>query len=451
MRCDSVVLAAGLGTRMRSSLPKAFHRLGGRELLVWVEAACREATGRAPVIVIGPEMEKARELLPPDVTFVVQQERLGTGHALLQAGKALRDAGDSVLVTTADMALLTAKSLRSIVEQQAAHAGALSMLTVVAPEPRGFGRIVRAKNGQVARVVEEAEATQDELRISELNASVYCYRSAWLWDHLKRLTPSSTGEIYLTDLIGLAADEGQPIASLALSDPDEAIGINTREHLAEAESILRRRVNRAWMVEGVTITDPATTYIEPGVMLGRDTLLLPNTHLEGATSIGEGCVVGPNSVIRDSIVGNRCTIEASFAERAELEDDVRVGPFAHLRPGARLLKGVHMGNFGEVKNSTLGPGVKMGHFSYVGDAAIGADTNVGAGTITCNFSRDGQKHRTEVGRGAFLGSDTLLVAPVRVGEGASTGAGSVVTRDVPDQALAVGMPARVIRSRPANA
>ncbi|HET7010641.1 MAG TPA: DapH/DapD/GlmU-related protein, partial [Anaerolineales bacterium] len=273
-------------------------------------------------------------------------------------------------------------------------------------------------------------------------------RADWLWDHLPRLVPSSNGELYLTDLVGMAAAGGLSIAGVPATDPEEAIGINTRAHLAEAEAVLRRRINRRWMMEGVTIVDPERTYIEPGVTLGRDTTVLPDTHLRGDTSIGAECILGPGTIVRDSHIGDRCRVEVSVLEGARLDQDVHVGPFAHLRPGAQLGRGVHMGNFGEVKNSRLGPGVKMGHFSYVGDATIGSGTNIGAGTITCNFGRDGKKHQTEVGEGAFIGSDTLLVAPVRVGDRAATGAGSVVTRDVPSDALAVGMPARVIQKRP---
>jgi bifunctional UDP-N-acetylglucosamine pyrophosphorylase/glucosamine-1-phosphate N-acetyltransferase len=242
----------------------------------------------------------------------------------------------------------------------------------------------------------------------------------------------------------MAVAEGHIIQTLGVEDPDEVIGINTRLHLAQAETLLRQRINRQWMLAGVTMIDPASTYIEPGVMLGQDTILWPGTYLRGHTQIGEGCVIGPDTIIQDTKVGNDCTLLASVLEGAQLEDHVEMGPYCHLRKGAYLSQGVHMGNFGEVKNSTLGPGAKMGHFSYLGDATVGADANIGAGTITCNF--DGKhKFPTEIGEGAFIGSDTMLVAPVKVGEGARTGAGAVVTKDIPPHTLAVGVPARVIR------
>lgn len=447
MRVESVILAAGLGTRMHSSVPKAFHRLAGKELLAWAEAAARRATGRAPVIVIAPEMEAAGHRLAPDVRFVVQRDRLGTGHALLQAAPVLQGHCDAVLVTTSDMPLLTADTLRAVIDRQAAQNGLMTLLTVESAESRGFGRVLRDERGQVKAVVEEKDASPEQLGLRELNTSVYCFRADWLWERLPRLPISSQGEYFLTDLVAAAVADGGPVAALSSGTVEDIIGINTREHLAEAEAVVRGRINGEWMRAGVTMPDPATTYIAPDVKIGADTVILANTHLEGRTSIGSGCIVGPNSVVRDSTLGDHCRVEASVLEGAELADEVHVGPFSHLRPGARLGRGVHMGNFGEVKNSTLAAGVKMGHFSYIGDAAIGAETNIGAGTITCNFGRDGSKNRTEVGEGVFIGSDSLLVAPVRLGRGATTGAGSVVTRDVPDGALAVGMPARVVRAK----
>lgn len=443
MVCDAVILAAGLGTRMVSTTPKGLHPLAGVPLVSWVEQACRQAIGRAPVVVIGPEGADARRLLPGDVRFVEQVDRRGTGHALIQAEPVLRGSAELVLVATADMPLIRPASLRRLVETQQANAGPLTMATLRSADARGFGRVLR-RDGRVVSVVEEAEAALDQLASDELNASLYCIRGEWLWDSLPRLTPSSRGEIYLTDLVALAAEAGG-VAVVEIEEADEVIGINDRRHLAEAESALRRRINRTWMEAGVTLTDPESCYIGPTVRLEPDVEILPNTHLWGQTSVGRGSVLGPNTILRDTLVGEACRIQASVLEGAVLEAEVVVGPFAHLRPGARLGRGVHMGNFGEVKNSVLGPGVKMGHFSYVGDAEIGSETNIGAGTITCNFDRSGKKNRTVVGRGVFLGSDTLLVAPLQVGDGAATGAGSVVTRDVPPSSLAVGMPARVVR------
>lgn len=444
MTCESVILAAGLGTRMRSRLAKVLHPLGGRPLLLWTLEACREATGRTPYVVVGPQAEEVRRALEGRAHFVEQAEPLGTGHALLQAAAALRGGPEQVLVVGADMPLLRAETLRGLVERQAAGRARLTLLSAHSEVSRGFGRVLRGDDGRVREVVEEAHATPAQLAVRELNTSVYCFEGEWLWQALPELPLSPKGEYYLTDLVARAAAEGRA-DSLAVDDPDEIIGVNTREHLAEAEAALRWRINRAWMQAGVTMLDPATTYIGPDVQLAPDTVILPQTMLEGRTVVGEGCRLGPGARLVDSTLGRGCVVQASVVEGATLGDGVDVGPFSHLRPGARLMDGVHIGNFAEVKNSTLGAGVKMGHFSYVGDAAVGDEANIGAGTITCNFNRQGRKSRTEIGAGAFIGSDSLLVAPVRVGERAVTGAGAVVTRDVPDHGLAVGMPARVIR------
>lgn len=445
MNCESVILAAGLGTRMRSSQPKALHLLGGRPLLAWTIESCHEATDRTPYVVVGPEAEAVRQVVGKEAHFVEQTERLGTGHALRQATISLRGRSDLVLVISADMPLVRVETLRQLIRAQSEAAGVMTLLTVSAETSRGFGRVVREADGQVIAIIEEAHATPEQQTIRELNTSVYCFQAEWLWTHLPDLPLSPKGEYYLTDLVALAAAEGRGIGCVAAGDPEEVIGVNTREHLAEAEATLRRRINRGWMIAGVTMLDPATTYVGPFVTLGSDTVILPNTHLEGRTTVGMGCSLGPNAIVRDSTIGDRCRVEASVLEGASLEDEVDVGPFSHLRPGARLEKGVHVGNFGEIKNSRLGAGTKMGHFSYVGDASIGENVNIGAGAITCNFGRDGKKNRTEIGQGAFVGSDTMLVAPVRLGEGAVTGAGAVVTKDVPDRGVAVGVPARVIR------
>lgn len=444
MKLSAVILAAGQGTRMKSSLPKVLHPLLGKPMACYALEAVRQVTHSTPVMVIGHQAEQVRQGLGDQADYVLQEPQLGTGHAVMQAEPLLAGKSDLVLVTYADMPLLTAQTLTRLVEMAQAHASPLSMLTMTASEPRGFGRILRDPSGKVVGIVEEAQATAEQLEIRELNPGVYCFRGDWLWQSLRRIPLSPKGEYYLTDLVGLAAGDGADIQSLSVADPDEMIGINTRLHLAQAGALLRRRINQAWMEAGVSIVDPDHTYIEPGVTLGQDTTLWPGTYLHGNTRIGTGCTIGPDTIIRDSQVGNDCTLLASVLEGATLEDRVSMGPYCHLRKGAHLCTGSHMGNFGEVKNSTLGPGAKMGHFSYLGDTTVGAEVNIGAGTITCNY--DGEhKYPTEIGEGAFIGSDTMLVAPVKVGAGARTGAGAVVTRDVPPHSLVVGVPAKVVR------
>lgn len=441
----AVILAAGKSTRMKSAVPKVLHPLLGRPMIHYSVEAARSVTGNRPVVVIGNAAEAIRGALGEEVQFVLQEPLLGTGHALQQARSLLRGAVGQLLVIAADMPLLTPETLSHLVQAQSVHTGPITMLTLIADDPRGFGRIERGPGGEVRAIVEDAQATDEQKRIRELNASVYCMDAEWTWQALDRIPLSPKGEYYLTDLIGIAVADGMAVQAFKIDDPEETIGINTRVHLAEAETTLRRRINHAWMEAGVTLVDPATSYIEPGVTIGQDTVIWPNTYLQGKTAIGEGCTIGPNSIIRDTRVGNGCKILASVLESALLEDHVDMGPFGHLRKGAHLASGVHMGNFGEVKNSYLGPGVKMGHFSYIGDANIGSGVNIGAGTITCNFTMDGKKNPTRIGAGAFIGSDTMLVAPLNIGEGSATGAGSVVTKDVPDRTLVVGIPARAIR------
>jgi bifunctional UDP-N-acetylglucosamine pyrophosphorylase/glucosamine-1-phosphate N-acetyltransferase len=347
------------------------------------------------------------------------------------------------LVTYADMPLLQAETLTRLVDAQRTNPGALSMLTVQAPDPRGFGRVLRDAAGAVQAIIEEAAATPEQLRIRELNVGAYCFRSEWLWQALHRIPVSKKGEYYLTDLVALAVGAGLAVQTIQVEDTGEIIGINTRLHLAEAEAVMRRRINTAHMLAGVTMIDPQAVYIHAGVRIGRDTIIHPGTCLEGSTTIGEGCVLGPETLVRDSIIGDACKVFKSVVESARVDEGVDIGPYAHLRKGAHLCAGVHMGNFGEVKDSTLGPGTKMGHFSYIGNAVIGGEVNIGAGTITCNY--DGQnKNPTEIGEGSFIGSDTMLVAPLKLGKRARTGAGAVVTRDVPDDTLVVGVPARPV-------
>jgi bifunctional UDP-N-acetylglucosamine pyrophosphorylase/glucosamine-1-phosphate N-acetyltransferase len=319
------------------------------------------------------------------------------------------------------------------------------MLTVMADDPRGFGRIVRSPNGKVEAIVEEAVATPEQLNIHELNVGVYCFKSEWLWAALPRVQKNpQKGEYYLTDVVELAVKDDLAVQAVVHNDLFETIGINTRVHLAEAEAAMRQRINRAHMLNGVSMMDPVSTYIEAGISIGQDTLIMPNTYIHGNTMIGRKNVIGPDTIIRDSRIGDRCKVLASVLEGAELEDDIDMGPFARLRKGAHLAKGVHMGNFGEVKDSYLAPGVKLGHFSYIGNATIGVNTNIGAGTITCNYDGE-KKNPTEIGSDVFIGSDTMLVAPVKIGDGAKTGAGAVVTKDVPADTLVVGMPARAIK------
>jgi len=437
-----VVLAAGQGTRMKSRLPKVLHRIAGLPMVQHVLNAVAGISDGLPVVVIGFRADLVRQSLGDAATYVLQEQQLGTGHAVLQARAALEGRADAVLVLYGDMPLLSTNTLRSLIGTFEAHSGPMAMLTCIHDDAMGFGRIVRDKDGCVLGIVEEVQATAEQKAIKELNPGVYCFDASWLWAHLERLPLSPKGEYYLTDLVAMAVAEGHAVQTVVVGDALETLGVNDRIHLARVEGVVRQRIREELMRSGVSIVDPATTFVDAGVAVGQDTVVYPNTHLQGDTRIGRDCVVGPNTIIRSSTVGDGCRLEAAVIEEAVVENDVSVGPFAHLRKGAHLAEGVHMGNFGEVKNSYLGPRVRMGHFSYLGDATVGADVNIGAGTITCNFDGE-KKYPTVIEDGAFIGSDTMLRAPVRVGARAKTGAGSVVTHDVPADSVAYGVPARV--------
>lgn len=445
MKTAAVILAAGQGTRMRSSLPKVLHPLNGKPMLWHVMQPALDAGSEKPVVVIGNGAEQVKETLGADAAYyVLQTERLGTGHAAQHAEASLAGKVDQVMVMYGDMPCWKPETLQKIIQTQESNSGPMTMATIIVEDPRGFGRVVRNESGKVLSIVEEAQCTEDQKKIKELNVGLYCFNADWLWDALRNVKLSPKGEYYLTDTVELAVKGGGQVLAIPINDPDEAIGVNTRVHLSEAEAVLRKRINTTLMEAGVTMTDPSHTYIEAGVKIGQDTVIRPNTWLKGDTVIGENCEIGPATIITDSEIGNHTMILSSVLDKAKVENYVEIGPFARLRPGAHLADHVHMGNFGEIKNSYLAEGVKMGHFSYIGDTQVGRDVNIGCGTITCNY--DGKKkNKTIIGDNSFIGSGTMLVAPLKIGEGSYTGAGSVVTHDVGDATVVVGVPARELR------
>ena len=441
---------------MQSKLQKVLHPVAGKPMIAHVLEAAADAGVVRTVLVVGRNAHQVRDwlahLAAPArqgvIECVEQHEQLGTGHAVRQARSLLEGQAETILVLYGDTPLIRAETLRTLLERHARVRPAVTMLTAVAADATGYGRVLRDERGRVRGIVEEAAASPEQRAIREINSGVYCFRADWLWPHLDRLSLSPKGEYYLTDLVGAAAGEGEDVEALALDDPAETMGINDRVQLAEAERIARDRVRERLMRAGVTLIDPATCYVDATVEVGQDTVLLPNTILRGRTKIGADCVIGPGTIVDDTVVGQRCRLIASVLEGAVVEDDVVMGPFCHLRPGVHLANGVEMGNFAEVKKSYLGPGTKMHHFSYIGDATLGANVNVGAGTITCNYDSETKaKSHTIVEDDVGLGSDTMLVAPVRVGARSTTGAGSVVTRDIPPDSVAYGVPATVKRKR----
>lgn len=446
MRIASIVLAAGKGTRMKSKQPKVLHPICGKPMIRYAVDVAKSSGAESTVVVIGHGADAVKEYLGEAVQFALQGDQLGTGHAVLAAKNAIDPDVDLVLITNGDMPLLTEHTLRELIETQKINAGPLSLLTMVSDDSYGFGRIVRKEDDSVAAIVEEVQCTPEQLSIKELNVGAYCMDARWLWEVLPQLPLSPKGEYYLTEVVGIAVQNGLKVAAIKMKDHQDALGINTRVHLAEAEALMQKRILERHMLNGVTVINPDSTYVEDSVEIGMDTVIQPNTFLRGSTTIGEGCVIGPNAIINDTKIGNHCVILAAVTEKAVIEDGVDMGPFARLRKGAHLGPHVHMGNFGEVKDSYLGEGTKMGHFSYIGNATIGKDVNIGAGTITCNYDGE-KKHPTVIGDRVFIGSDTMLVAPLNIEEDARTGAGAVVTKDVPAGEVVVGVPAKPIRKK----
>jgi bifunctional UDP-N-acetylglucosamine pyrophosphorylase/glucosamine-1-phosphate N-acetyltransferase len=441
---QAIILAAGKGTRMKSNLPKILHPLRGKTMIEHALAATAVLSDRPTVVVVSSDADTVRRTLNGCAQFAEQAEQLGTGHAVMQAEPLSKDASE-IVVTYADLPLVRAETYTQLVQNRRDTDAAIVLATLITDNTRGFGRIVRESSDDVRAIVEEVACTPEQRNIKEVNIGVYCFDGAWLWSALRRIQPNVTnGEYFLTDLVEIALSEGRVVQAIAFDDADEFIGINTRVDLADADAALRRRINRAHMLNGVTLVDPSSTYIDCDVKIDADVTILPNTHLQGKTTIGAESVIGPNSILSNAIIGRRVHFQQSVILDSRVDDDAEIGPFSRLRPGSHVCEGAHMGNFAELKNSTLGAGSHMGHFSYAGDATIGEHVNIGAGAITCNYDGE-KKSRTVIGDNAFIGSDTMLVAPVTVGKNARTGAGAVVTKDVPPDTLAVGAPARVIR------
>ena len=438
----AIVLAAGRGTRMRSRTPKVLHPVAGRPMLHLVLDALAAAGFDRPVVVTADTGDEVAEAAAPRATIAVQDAPLGTGHAVLAARDAAGDA-ERVLIVNGDLPLLTADTLAALADAHCAGRAALSLLAVEVDDPTGYGRVVRdADKERVVGIVEESDADERTRAVREVNVGVYTAEAAWLWSALAALPPAPSGEIYLTDAVRIAVDSGCRVHALRLDDATEAQQVNTRAELAAADTTMRDRIRTSLMANGVTLVGPETIYVDAGVEVGEDTTLLPGTHLTGDTVVGRECEIGPNAVLRDMRVGDRCTIGGSTLEGSTVADGVDIGAYCRVRPGSIIEADVHLGTYAEVKASRIGARTQIGHFSYTGDADVGEDVNIGAGAITANY--DGaSKHRTEIGDGAFIGSDTVMIAPVRVGAGARTAAAAVVTHDVPDGARVLGAPARI--------
>lgn len=422
---------------MKSELPKCLHEVCGLPMVEHVVRALKRVGVERPVVVVGHGAEKVREALGDTCDYATQTEQLGTGHAVMSAVDLLGSHDGPLLVCAGDTPLLTPETLAVLVESQRSTGSAASMATFELDDPFGYGRVVRDGESVVA-IVEEKDCSDEEAAIDEVNAAVYCFDAQSLFKALPNLqNKNAQGEYYLTDIVATFVSEGLLVDAVRFDDESEFLGVNDRWQLSEASWLMRLSILGGLAMSGVTILDPASTHIGADVEVGQDCTILPGCVIEGKTTIGAGSQIGPNCWIKDSRIGERCRVFMSHMERAEMGAGSRCGPFSNLRPGARLGEEVKIGNFVEVKNSDLAKKVSVSHLTYIGDASVGADSNIGAGTITCNY--DGfTKSRTEIGKGSFVGSNSTLVAPVRIGDGAFVAAGSVVTKDVPDDALAVG-------------
>jgi bifunctional UDP-N-acetylglucosamine pyrophosphorylase/glucosamine-1-phosphate N-acetyltransferase len=433
----AIVLAAGEGTRMKSSLPKVLHRICGKPMLRILIDSLVSLSPRRLLVVVGHRAGAVREALGHSYEYVVQGEQLGTGHAVAVVEPFLHPEDENLLVVAGDTPLVTASTFDSFARFFRDSGAAAALVTARRENPAGYGRVLRDGSGEVIKIVEDEDLSPEEGEEKEVNASIYFFRRKELYESLGEVgRDNRKGEYYLTDVIGVMVRKGFRVVAWMVPDPAEVMGINSRVHLAEASRILRGRINQRWMEEGVSIIDPENTYIEMDVLVGRETVIHPFTFLQGSTRIGEECEIGPFARIKDSVLGRGVQVEACVIRESVIEDGARIGPYASLRPGTHLSEGSRVGTFVELKKTFLGKGSKVPHLSYMGDALIGEEVNVGAGTITCNFDGE-EKHQTVIEDQVFIGSDTMLVAPVRIGRGAVTGAGSTITRDVPPGSLGV--------------
>ncbi len=437
MHLAVIILAAGEGKRMRSSHPKVVHKICGQPLLRYVFTEAKKLKPERTIVVVGHQAGKVISVLDSDVIAVVQEEQRGTADAVKVTESELQDFQGTVMVTCGDAPLIRRETLDKLLKLHKEAKAAATLLSAHLSDPTGYGRVIRKSDGMVEKIVEEKDATAKEKRVSEINSGIYCFEKNELFTAIKEINcQNMQKEFYLTDVIEILNKSQKRIAVSVAGDSKEIAGINSRKELAEAQAAMRKRINERIMENGATLIDPNAIFIGPEVEIGQDTVIEPFTFLEGSTKIGKDCHLGPFVHLIDMTVGQRARMEHVVAEGSVVEDDVNLGPFCRIRPGAKIGKKAKIGSYVELKKSEVGEGSKVPHLSYIGDTVIGKDVNVGAGTITCNY--DGiRKHRTIIEDGAFIGSDTMLVAPVRIGKNATIGAGSTINEDVPDESLAL--------------
>ncbi|MFD1179606.1 bifunctional UDP-N-acetylglucosamine diphosphorylase/glucosamine-1-phosphate N-acetyltransferase GlmU [Paenibacillus puldeungensis] len=437
MKRLAIVLAAGQGKRMKSKLYKVLHPVCGKPMVGHVLSAVEKAGCERSIVVVGHGAEAVKEYLGASAEYVLQEQQLGTGHAVKQAEQLLGGEKGTTVVICGDTPLVTAETIEALIDLHTRKGAAATVLTAKLDNPQGYGRIIRGESGFVERIVEQKDCSPEEDAVQEINTGTYCFDNAKLFAALEKVTNNNAqGEYYLTDCIGILVSENELVEGYAVQDYRESIGVNDRIALSQAEAVMRERIAREHMLGGVTVIDPSATYIGADVTIGADTVIYPGTVLSGKTVIGEDCVIGPSSQIEDSEIHDGAKVKHSVLNQAEVGRGATVGPFAYLRPGAKLGAGVKVGDFVEIKNATLGEGSKVSHLSYVGDAHVGKNVNIGCGAITVNY--DGyNKSITEIGDDAFIGSNVNLIAPVKVGKGAYVVAGSTITHTVPENDLAI--------------
>ncbi|MEN1990486.1 bifunctional UDP-N-acetylglucosamine diphosphorylase/glucosamine-1-phosphate N-acetyltransferase GlmU [Paenibacillus sp. ES5-4] len=440
MKKMAIVLAAGQGKRMKSKLYKVLHPVCGKPMVGHVLDAALRAGVERTVVVVGHGAEAVQSFLGTKAEYALQAEQLGTGHAVKQAKDLLGSESGSTIVVCGDTPLVTSETLQGLMELHESRGAAATVLTANLDQPHGYGRVIRSEDGSVLRIVEQKDCNPQEDAVKEINTGTYCFDNAKLFAALEKVTnENAQGEFYLTDVIGIFRNEGEVVEAYMSDDIAESIGVNDRLALSQAEGFMRERLAKHHMLNGVTIIDPASTYIGADVTIGADTVLYPGTVLKGTTTIGEACQIGPHADIEDSVIHNGVAIKHSVVSKSEIGDEVTVGPFANLRPGTKLGRKVKIGDFVEVKNATIDEGSKVSHLSYVGDAQVGKNVNIGCGAITVNY--DGyNKAVTTIEDDAFVGSNVNLIAPVTIGKGAYVVAGSTITHAVPDNDLAIARP-----------
>lgn len=434
-----IILAAGLGTRMKSNLVKILHPLAGMPMLSYTLALAKSLRPEKTIAVIGHQADKVKETFSDyDVDWAIQKEQKGTGHAVMQARSLLNNFNGNVIVLSGDTPLLRKETVSKLIKRHKSKGNRVTILTTELNNPYGYGRVITNANGKVERIVEEKDASDTIKKTRLINTGIYAFDRDFLFNSLSEIKPNNAqGEYYLTDVIGIASKGGLEINAVKAQDSDEVMGINTRLELSKAEKVIRKRINDRWMLNGVTIIDPETTFVDDTVEIGRDTIIYPNNFICGKTRIGGGCTIYSNSRIIDAKIGSDVKIKDScLIEESKIGDRASIGPFAHLRPHTELGRDVKIGNFVEIKKSVLKDGAKANHLTYLGDSHVGRNVNIGAGTITCNY--DGfKKYKTEIGDNVFVGSDVQFIAPVKIGKGAIVAAGTTITEDVPADSLAI--------------